>query len=170
MYVSLNSTGKLKVVCVQNKEGNKWSLVFRHIKTKWNRIDGWLENLVISWICFTCVSHKGGICAWWDRQTSLTDCMIQWETWLVGVNFMMYVMSVSMASSEESPRNKGRGFLPYHLNLLCRSIWELLLHIWSDFLKGGGVQVLNNQRNLHYSMSKRRCVNMHHLINYKEWS
>lgn len=65
-------------------------------------------------------------------------CMIQWETWLVGVNFMMYVMSVSMASSKETPRNEGRGFLPYHLNLLCRSIWELLLHIWSDFLKGGG--------------------------------
>lgn len=140
--------------------------MFWHIKTKWNGIDGWLENLVISWIWFTCVSHKGGICAWWDRQSS----MIQLETWLVGVNFMMYVMSVSMASSEESPRNKGRGFLPYHLNLLCRSIWELLLHIWSDFFKGGGVQVLNNQRNLHYSMSKRRCVNMHHLINYKEWS
>lgn len=139
--------------------------MFRHIKTKWNRIDGWLENSVISWICFTCVIHKGGICAWWDRQSS----MIQLETWLVGINFMMYVMSVSMASSEESPRNKGRGFLPYHLNLLCRSIWELLLHIWSVFLKGG-VQVLNNQRNLHYSMSKRRCVNMHHLINYKEWS
>lgn len=165
MYVSLNSTGKLKVVCVQNKEWNKWSLVFRHIKTKWNGIDGWLENSVISWICFTCVSHKGGICAWWDRQT----CMIQWETWLVGVNFMMYVMSVSTASYKETPRNEERGFLLYHLNLLCRSIGELLLHIWSDFLKGG-VQVLNNQRNLRYSMSKWRCVNMHHLIDYKEWS
>lgn len=64
--------------------------------------------------------------------------MIQLETWLVGVNFMMYVMSVSMASSEESPRNKGRGFLPYQLTLLCRSIGELLLYILSDFLKGGG--------------------------------
>lgn len=136
MYVSLNS--KLKVVCVQNKEWNKWSLVFRHIKTKWNRIDGWLENLVISWVCFTCVSHKGGICAWWDRQTSLTwFVMIQWETWLVGVNFMMYVMSVSTASYKETPRNEERGFLPYHLNLLCRSIRELLLHIWRWYFKKG---------------------------------
>lgn len=51
---------------------------------------------------------------------------------------MMYVMLVLMVFFEELLRNKGRGFLFYYLNLLCRSIWELLLYIWSDFLKGGG--------------------------------